>query len=107
MREAAKELQECYGIHVLLKGGHLSGIDLVDILATDSGTLLEIEHQRIEGVNTHGSGCTLSSAIAANVAKGQSLAGAVYSALDYVSNTMRKSLCPSREHFMNHFPPLK
>jgi hydroxymethylpyrimidine/phosphomethylpyrimidine kinase len=69
---------------VLLKGGHLPGEQIVDILAQPEGDWLRMEGPRIASRNIHGSGCTLSSAIAAHLALGMSLAQAVGAGRDYI-----------------------
>ena len=79
IEDTVRKLREAFGCAVLLKGGHLAG-DPVDILF-DGHTLRRWKHQRLEGVDTHGSGCMLSAAIAAELAKGASLIDAVDLAL--------------------------
>jgi hydroxymethylpyrimidine/phosphomethylpyrimidine kinase len=69
---------------VLLKGGHGSGPESVDFLA-DANGMVRLAAARITTRNTHGTGCTLSSAIAAELAKGKPLADAVRAAKDYVT----------------------
>jgi hydroxymethylpyrimidine/phosphomethylpyrimidine kinase len=69
---------------VLIKGGHGSGPESVDILF-DGTSVIRFAAARIETRNTHGTGCTLSSAIAAGLAKGQDLAAAVRDAKAYVT----------------------
>jgi hydroxymethylpyrimidine/phosphomethylpyrimidine kinase len=69
---------------VLLKGGHLPGNTVVDLLVTASGGKYRMEAPRIDSQNTHGTGCTLSSAIAAHLALGAPLPEAVQRARDYV-----------------------
>lgn len=70
---------------VLLKGGHLEGEGpLVDILLDETGEIHRFESERIETVNTHGTGCTLASATACGIAQGMSLLEAVTRASDYV-----------------------
>ncbi len=84
MEQAALDLL-AQGAHaVLLKGGHLPGETVVDLLITESGERHWMEAPRIHSPNTHGTGCTLSSAIAAYLALGASLAEAVHSARAYV-----------------------
>lgn len=68
---------------VLLKGGHGSGAEAVDVLADASGTR-RFARPRIATRNTHGTGCTLSAAIAAHLARGEALNEAVRLAKDYV-----------------------
>ncbi len=69
---------------VLLKGGHLAGNQVVDVLQLASGETLELAAPRIDSANVHGTGCTLSSAIAANLALGQELSLAVKNARRYI-----------------------
>jgi hydroxymethylpyrimidine/phosphomethylpyrimidine kinase len=68
---------------VLLKGGHLPGTQVVDLLTTKDGAE-EFAAPRIDSRNTHGTGCTLASGIAASLAQGMSLRDAVLRARDYV-----------------------
>lgn len=75
LEAAARKLAELFGCAVLLKGGHLEG-DPVDLLV-DGQQIHRWEHPRLDGVNTHGSGCMLSAAITAELAKGLSLFEAV------------------------------
>ncbi|MEM1177266.1 MAG: bifunctional hydroxymethylpyrimidine kinase/phosphomethylpyrimidine kinase [Acidobacteriota bacterium] len=68
---------------VLVKGGHASGDVVVDVLVA-AGTSRIYEHARLDSRHTHGTGCTLSSAIAARLALGDSLGTAVGGAIDYL-----------------------
>ncbi len=72
---------------VLLKGGHLAGDDCPDLLA-DGGDLIWFEGARQATTRTHGTGCTLSSALATGLGHGQSLAAATRSAKDYVARAI-------------------
>ena len=81
---------EKYGCCVLLKGGH-SINDANDLLYAN-GELVWFEGKRINNPNTHGTGCTLSSAIAANLAKGFTLAESVQRAKDYISGALAAML---------------
>jgi hydroxymethylpyrimidine/phosphomethylpyrimidine kinase len=83
MREAARELLGLGCRAVLLKGGHLDGDTVHDILATVSG-LKEWSGPRIASRHTHGTGCTLASAIAASLAQGMTTEAAVERAREYV-----------------------
>lgn len=83
MREAARALLALGCGAVLLKGGHLPGATVTDLLATASGTE-EFAAPRIDSRATHGTGCTLASAIAAGLAQGLSLRDAVARARAYV-----------------------
>ena len=96
MEEAAKKIHEAFGCAVLLKGGH-SLNDANDFLYP-----VKEDDKRPEGVwfkgkkidnpNTHGTGCTLSSAIASNLAKGLSLEESVRKAKDYISGALEAML---------------
>jgi hydroxymethylpyrimidine/phosphomethylpyrimidine kinase len=83
MEEAANRLRAMGAKAVLLKGGHLAGNALVDILATAEG-ILHYHSQRIETPHTHGTGCTLASALACGLAQGMPLEAATIRARDYV-----------------------
>jgi len=83
MREAARMLLSLGVPAVLITGGHLPGADLIDMLATENGTE-EFTSRRIETRHTHGTGCTIASAIAAGLAQGMSLRDAVLRARAYV-----------------------
>ncbi|MGC1176287.1 bifunctional hydroxymethylpyrimidine kinase/phosphomethylpyrimidine kinase [Polaromonas sp.] len=84
MEAAARELLARGAHAVLLKGGHLPGDTVMDLLLTASGENHWMHAPRIRSANTHGTGCTLSSAIAAGLALGQPLREAVESARAYV-----------------------
>ncbi len=86
MEKAARRLYECYGCAVLLKGGH-SVNDANDLLYAD-GEVKWFYGKRIPNPNTHGTGCTLSSAIASNLAKGYPLEDSVKRAKDYISGAL-------------------
>jgi hydroxymethylpyrimidine/phosphomethylpyrimidine kinase len=80
---------------VLLKGGHLAGRRVRDLLALRDGTLQWFEHARINAEG-HGTGCTLSSAIASNLASGNALEDAVRRAIDYVHRAMAAGYEPGQ-----------
>ena len=90
MVSVAKYIGEAYGCAVLLKGGH-SINDANDLLYTD-GTYEWFCGKRIDNPNTHGTGCTLSSAIAANLAKGFDLQTSIRRAKDYISGALSAML---------------
>lgn len=90
MLAAAKAIHEECGCAVLLKGGH-SVHDADDLLYTETGTQW-FPCRRINNPNTHGTGCTLSSAIASNLAKGDDLPGAVQKAKAYISGALSSML---------------
>ncbi|MEM7467442.1 MAG: PfkB family carbohydrate kinase, partial [Pseudomonadota bacterium] len=86
MIEQARSIQRLGATAVLLKGGHASGTECVDILVTNAIT--QLSATRINSKNTHGTGCTLSAAIAACLADGKDLIEAVRSAHAYVHNAI-------------------
>jgi hydroxymethylpyrimidine/phosphomethylpyrimidine kinase len=89
MREAAQFLVRERGARgALVKGGHLKSGDAVDVLWFD-GEMTEYSHPRLLSRSTHGTGCTLSSAITALLARGRPMLGAVPVALDYVHEAIR------------------
>ena len=90
MELAARKIGDSYGCAVLLKGGH-SVNDANDLLYAQ-GVCRWFEGKRIENPNTHGTGCTLSSAIAANLAKGFPLEQAVKQSKDYISGALAAML---------------
>lgn len=87
---AAKHIGDNFHCAVLLKGGH-SINDANDLLYAN-GELVWFEGKRINNPNTHGTGCTLSSAIASNLAKGFTLAESVQRAKDYISAALAAML---------------
>ncbi|PVE09642.1 bifunctional hydroxymethylpyrimidine kinase/phosphomethylpyrimidine kinase [Limnohabitans sp. Rim28] len=73
---------------VLLKGGHLVGDEVVDLLVQNEGATRRLASSRIPSRNVHGTGCTLSSAIAAHLALGQNLEASVTLARDFILNAI-------------------
>ena len=92
MEEAAKKISEKLGgsVSVLLKGGH-SICDADDLLYSE-GQLTWYHGERIDNPNTHGTGCTLSSSIAANLAAGKNLSDSVKNAKTYISEALAEGL---------------
>ena len=90
MMKAAKKISTDYGCAVLCKGGHQVN-DANDLLYAD-GTFHWFEGERIPNPNTHGTGCTLSSAIASNLAKGVPLIPAIEKAKWYLSGALEAML---------------
>ena len=90
MLQAAEKICSEYGCAVLVKGGH--SIENADDLLYQTGTYEWIYGERINNPNTHGTGCTLSSAIASNLARGCSLTEAVTRAKAYISDALRARL---------------
>ncbi len=92
MIEAAKMMLKMGPKNVLIKGGHLSGEkDAIDVLVNEKNTF-EFVSPRIKTKNTHGTGCTYSSAIAAYLAKGHSLTTAVKLAKRYIDSAIKNAV---------------
>lgn len=87
MQQAARMLSELYGTAVLIKGGHLDGDEMQDVLCENELTYIYKE-KKIESRNLHGTGCTLSSAIATYLAFGCPMNEAVREAKNYLSNAI-------------------
>ena len=99
---AARALLDRGAGAVLAKGGHLSGEAMTDLLVTPEGTV-RIEHLRLETTSTHGTGCTLASALAASLAQGRALEDAARRAVAYVAAAIRHAPKLGRGHGpLNH-----
>ena len=103
MREAGRRILARGPRVVLIKGGHLGGAESIDVTCTASETF-EIRGPRIDTRHTHGTGCTLSSAIAANLARGLSDREAIERAREYLEGAIRHAPGIGRGHGpLNHF----
>ena len=91
MEQAAEKICDSYGCAVLLKGGHQRN-DASDLLFQKGKKPVWFEGKRIDNPNTHGTGCTLSSAIASNLAKGYDLETSVCYAKNYISGALAAML---------------
>jgi len=89
----------------LVKGGHLTGPTLVDVLVHGKSAR-RFTHERIDTTSTHGTGCTLSAAITAGLALGRPLEQAVADALDFVHRAIAAAPGLGQGHGpLNHFVP--
>ena len=86
--EQASATLELGPVHVLMKGGHADGDVCIDLLSSRSGLSLQLEAPRVLTQNTHGTGCTLSAAIAAGLAKGLAVPKAVQEAHAYLQGAI-------------------
>jgi len=103
MREVARELVTRGAGAALIKGGHLSGDVIVDVLF-DGREFRRWERPRIETRNTHGTGCTLAAAITAGLARGEPLANAVAGGLEFVHRAILEAPGLGAGHGpLNHF----
>lgn len=88
MQAQAQQLMQLGPRAVLVKGGHGVGDDCTDVLLTADGAELILKSKRIDTRNTHGTGCTYSATIAANLAKGMDLPDAVQAAHQYLQKAI-------------------
>ena len=95
MERAANELSERVQGAVLVKGGH-SAARADDVLVTEHGRVVWLRHKRIETENTHGTGCTLSSAIACGLAQDFDMQASVSKAKNYVTGALQYGLSLGR-----------
>jgi hydroxymethylpyrimidine/phosphomethylpyrimidine kinase len=103
MKEAARIIHADGAQTVLVKGGHLNYTHAMDVFY-NSADFVTFEEQRIDTKNTHGTGCTLSAAIAANLAKGIGLIESIAEAKKYVTGAIRHSFnLGSGNGPLNHF----
>ena len=96
-KEAARRIAELGARCVVVKGGHLPGERVSDVLYCD-GEFRIYESERIESRNTHGTGCSFASAIAAELAKGRGIFEAVERAKKFIANAIRYGLPVGRGH---------
>lgn len=99
LRDAARTIQKRFGCAALVKGGHLPDAKEAVDYYHDSRWEMVLGVSYVRDVNTHGTGCTLSAAIAAYLAQGQSLRSAVKDAKVYITNAIMNST-RARRHFV-------
>lgn len=89
MEQGAEELSNMHGCSVLIKGGHLNGNEMCDVLYdAQRKRNFHFQAPKIESRNLHGTGCTLSSAIATKLSQGYSLTESITQAKDYVTHAI-------------------
>ncbi len=103
MREAARRIAAFGPRAVLVKGGHLPGDEVVDLVYLD-GVIHELVGPRVAGRHTHGTGCTFAAAVAAGLARGEDLVAAAEAAKTYVAGAMRHGVNLGHGHQpLDHF----
>ncbi|WP_108976332.1 bifunctional hydroxymethylpyrimidine kinase/phosphomethylpyrimidine kinase [Leptospira ryugenii] len=103
LESAAKELYEIYKVPILLKGGHLKDSkSAIDVLF-DGKAIYSYQKPFLDLVNTHGTGCTYSSAITTFLAKGDSLPEAVGNAKEYLHRALETSVTTGKTKHLFHF----
>ena len=101
MSDAAQRIQTLGAAKVVVKGGHLAGDQATDILY-DGRSFHRLTTPRLKTANTHGTGCTFSSAIAAYLARGASFFDAVHQAKDYITGAITHALDIGKGHGPTH-----
>jgi len=105
MERAARALLKMGAKAALVKGGHLEGAEVVDVLAV-GGAVRRFTRSKLPTTSTHGTGCTLSAAIAAGLALGRPLERSVADALEYVHLAIATAPGLGKGHGpLNHFAP--
>jgi hydroxymethylpyrimidine/phosphomethylpyrimidine kinase len=102
LESAALALAQTFGVPVLLKGGHVPTDPILDLLAAPGEILLRLHAPRIQNVDTHGGGCTLSAAIAAHLALGRNLVEAVEHAHATLRRAYAHPLILNGQKYLNH-----
>ncbi|MFD3271615.1 bifunctional hydroxymethylpyrimidine kinase/phosphomethylpyrimidine kinase [Paenibacillus dendritiformis] len=97
-REAAKRLSDCGPAYVVIKGGHSEGEDLVTDLLYDGVQFTKLHGKRVHTRHTHGTGCTFSAAMAAELAKGSSVVDAVGTARAFIQAALEETLGIGQGH---------
>lgn len=101
-KDDALALAKKLGVPVLLKGGHASSAQLLDVFATPSGDTLVFTASRRADIDTHGSGCTLAAAVTAFIAKGLPMREAVAAAHAYLQNAIAGALSVDGKNYIAH-----
>lgn len=99
---AAEALCRRYRCAILAKGGHVEGSTCTDVLVCPDSAPRHWSHPRITGISTHGTGCTLSSAVTAYLAHGHTLESAVEHGLDYIAHAIATSHKLGDVYAVNH-----
>ena len=100
LKDEALRLSQTLGVSVLIKGGHLNGEICVDVLSHNM-QVLEFSSPRIETPASHGTGCTLSAAVAAGLASGEDMVSAVSSAKGFLNLTLKYGLATGKIWALN------
>jgi hydroxymethylpyrimidine/phosphomethylpyrimidine kinase len=103
LRGAARELHRRFGCAALVKGGHLRGLGVAVDVFFDGNRELLLSAPFVEGVSTHGTGCTYSAAIAGHLARGKPLPQAVRAAKEYITEAIAQSGAAGKHGILNSF----
>jgi hydroxymethylpyrimidine/phosphomethylpyrimidine kinase len=103
LEEAARALYDKYGVPVLVKGGHLQGVEEAVDCFFDGADVYECRSPYMSGLNTHGTGCTLSAAIVVFLMRGYPALDAVNDGRNFLTDAMANALPVGRDVVLNHF----
>lgn len=92
IKKAAQEIQKLGAKNVLIKAGHLNSAKITNILLDEKGNFYQITNKKIQNQEFHGTGCTLASAIASNLAKGFPLVKSTRKANKYIEKSLKNAL---------------
>jgi len=102
LRSTAREIGDRFDVACVVKGGHLASEEVVDVLY-DEGEEFVYTAQRVDAVESHGTGCAFSAAITAFLAQGELLSDAVSQAKEYVRQALAQALTAGRHRPLNFF----
>ncbi len=102
LRSAAREIGQRFDVACVVKGGHLAGDEVIDVLY-DEGEELVLSSQRVAAPQTHGAGCAFSAALTAMLAKGELLRTAVARAKEFVCLALESAHTVGHHHPLNFF----
>jgi hydroxymethylpyrimidine/phosphomethylpyrimidine kinase len=109
MHSAGQELARAYGRAFLIKGGHLRHDPAIDLLCSPDGSVREFSAPFVQGISTHGTGCTYAAAITAGLAKGLALPDAIGEAKQFLAHAVAHFLRWTRDgrttDALHHFAP--
>ena len=91
LEAAAQEIHRVFGCAALVKGGHLRNLPVATDVFFDGRKMLRLAAPFVQGISTHGTGCTYSAAITAFLARGESLPRAVFAAKRFITRAIRQS----------------
>ena len=104
LENAAREIHQMFGCAALVKGGHLRSLPAATDVFFDGRKMLRLVAPFVQGVSTHGTGCTYSAAITAFLARGETLPRAVAAAKRYITRAIRGSYHAGRHTVLQHGP---
>ncbi len=104
LEAAAREIHRLFGCAALVKGGHLRNLPAATDIFFDGRKMLRLVAPFVQGVSTHGTGCTYSAAITAFLARGETLPRAVAAAKRYITHAIRGSYHAGRHTVLQHGP---